>query len=76
MYRLRDLKNGDYEFHTHEGKAYRGSKEAVFTLAMEHGIPLKELKIAEQELSFYDHDRAEFGVFRSFLYTAKDKRLA
>lgn len=75
-YRLRDLKNGLYQFHVQNGPACEGTWNSVCGAAQEMGILIEELSLAKSELLKMDHNCAEFGMYGRFLFTWTDiKRL-
>lgn len=71
MYRLKLLKNGQYQIHSKTGVAYEGCRELVTLKALELGIKRDELEFAFFDLDLYGHNCAEFGIFGSMLYTRK-----
>lgn len=76
MYRLRDLKNGLYQIHKRDGKAFEGNLEVIKLAAVGMGIKSQEFDIAVFELEYQDHDYAEFGIWGRFVFTQSDRRAA
>lgn len=74
MYRLRDLKNGKYQIHVSKGPAFEGDRKSILKKCLAIGIRVSCFRAAVKELRKLDHDYAEFGVFKSFMYTIQDDR--
>lgn len=72
MYRLRDLKNGQYQIHKNSGPAFEGDLASIFKKAVVMGIQPDEFEEAVIELEAKQHDYAEFGIFGCFLYSMAD----
>jgi hypothetical protein len=74
MYRLRDLKNGLYQIHVMDGAAFEGPVGPIFKKCVELGLRPAEVEEALCDLTRLNHDYAEFGVFRHYIFTAKDEK--
>ncbi len=74
MYRLRDLKNGQYQIHKKNGMAYEGTKDGIAHAAVKLGVDEKELGFAFEELEKRGHTVAEFGVYGKLIFTDRDQK--
>jgi hypothetical protein len=60
-----------WEIHSPRG-IYKGSFRQVCTYAaLELGFSLDEFDVAVQEMEKHFHNCAEFGIYKSFLYTCE-----
>jgi len=73
-YRLRDLKNGKYQFHVKNGDAVEGTIFQVMGKAEMCGIRLADLHIAVVMLQQYNHDFADFSANGRILSYGRDER--
>lgn len=76
MFRIRDLKNGQYQVHVNEGPAFEGTLKPIMKKCLELGMRLEEVEMAIVELGANGDDIAEFGVRGYFMYTLKDEKVA
>lgn len=60
MFRLRDLKNGLYQFHVKRGQAWEGTPRSVCQKAVEAGINQNDLAHALTRLNEQGFDYADF----------------
>lgn len=74
MYRLRDLKNGQYQIHVQNGPAFEGTWLAISTIGEDCGVDPSEMEVAKQALADSGHDFASFGINGTFMYTSLDER--
>lgn len=74
--RLRDLKNGLYQIHFYDGKAYEGNLAQISVQATRRGVDDQDLVTAILEMEETGDTYAEFGILGRFLYTASDKKAA
>lgn len=72
MFRLRDLKNGQYQIHKSNGPAYEGTPLLIFTQAVKMGVNQKELIQAVHILTKSDHDYADFNDFGRLTKTKRN----
>jgi hypothetical protein len=72
-YRLRDLKNGQYQIHQQNGQAFEGTWELIDLMAQEMGVDPLSLVIARKELTDNNDDYAEFGIYGTFLFTRRNE---
>lgn len=72
MYRLRDLKNGFYQIHCKNGKAFEGTPKSLFDKALEMGVYQQDLLIAVQTMMKLSHDFADFNEQGRLKYTRKN----
>lgn len=76
MYRLRDLKNGKYQIHAMDGAAYEGDVRPIFKKCIELGLNPAEVEEAILDMKRQNHDYAEFGVFKTYIFSAKNDKKA
>ena len=76
MFRLKDLKDGRFQVHAHNGAAFEGTEEAITIAAEELGMHPADVILAKEEMRKLGHDYAEFGIRGRFLYTVADRSKA
>lgn len=74
MYRLRDLKNGMYQIHVLDGQAFEGPVRPIFLKCVALGLKPAEVEEAILDMTRLNHDYAEFGVFKTYIFSAKDDK--
>lgn len=72
-YRLKDLKNGQYEIHSPKG-AFQGPLKDIYKKSLQLGVEERDLELAVLELNRLGHHSAEFGMAGRFMYTEAKKR--
>lgn len=71
-YRIKDLKNGQYQVHSSKG-AFEGPLRKIYKKSLQLGIEERDLELAILELNRLNHYSAEFGISGKFMYTEKKK---
>jgi len=73
MYRFKySPKYQQYEIHSQDSGAFRGSLLQVMKKAIDIGVIYDELRVAMQEMNKLNHNSADFGIFGKFIFTNKD----
>lgn len=68
-YKLFDRGNGKYSIQTPKG-IFTGSLKQVCTFSViELGFQIKEIEIGVMEMEKHFHNAAEYGIFKSFMWT-------
>lgn len=68
-YKLFDMGNGSYRMVTPKGH-FTGSLRQVCTFSViELGFEIKELEIGVLEMEKHFHNAAEYGIFKSFMWS-------
>ena len=70
--RLKKLNNKQYQLHTEQG-AWEGPKEVVFEYARLLGIAETELLVATKDMEAHGNDVAEFGIYKTYMFSTKSK---
>jgi hypothetical protein len=60
VFRLRDLKNGLFQFHVKRGQAWEGTPRSICQKALESGVNENDLAHALQKLTDQGFDYADF----------------
>jgi hypothetical protein len=71
-YQLRDLKNGLYQIHETEGKAYEGNLQQILAIALLWKLDENDVVEALMQMTDHGHDYAEFGTVGRLIFTAVD----
>lgn len=74
--RLKDLKNGLYQIHSSKHGAFEGALNPIFWEAVSWGVETKELNYAVKHLAESGDDYADFGVFGSFMFSGRNKKVS
>lgn len=70
-YRIRDLKNGLYQIHASEGKAFEGTIQHIFAIGLAWGLDEEDMIAAVMEMTDNGHDYAEFGRYGRLIFTSR-----
>lgn len=74
MYKLKNLNNGFYQIHSsRHSNAYEGTPVSVFRMAVNMGLPERELSVAVNTLHQLGHDYATFDYTGKFIKTGKNR---
>lgn len=76
MYRIRDLKNGKFQIHSFDGKAFEGNLKAILKKCDDFRLTYSEVEDALVDLRIKNHDIAEFGINGTYMFTYKDEKVA
>lgn len=71
-YRMKDLKNGNYQIHSEHHGAFEGTLGPIFKKAVEIGVETSSVEKAVREMSRLNHKVAEFGISGIFMFTQSE----
>lgn len=76
MIQLYDLGNGMMEISSEKFGTFKSTANLVLRTAIRWGIPYSELEYAIDCMLKNDHDYADFGFRKTFIFSAKRGKMA
>lgn len=74
MFQLYDHGNNVWEICSEKQGSFKSGFELVIRKAINWGIPFRELEMAVESMLRNDDDYADFGIYKTFLFSTKTRK--